>query len=198
MERDLRLGPDRGSKLFHKQGIAYRETRGLPLATGRAGPVFVTAPPVPDQRPITQRTGTVSADSKNGAQRRTKPDGTKIWFVVPSSFEGEKMKQEQMKRLMPELKAQLQTEMFGLHKAGADLVAPRFKEGSDPRLSGSEPQTHKPIGVVKHESDDDLRVIVKALVGVVSWLVAGMVDSREALSDRRRGLEPVGTGGESR
>ena len=93
--------------------------------------VFVTAPPVPVERPGTVRiTGTARADVTNGAQRGVaKFEGPKNWVPAPDSSEGERAQREQYSRLMPELKAQLQTERFGLRKVGNDLVAPRCKEG---------------------------------------------------------------------
>ena len=96
---------------------------------------------------------------------------------------------------MPELKAQLQTERFGLRKVLTDLVAPRCKDGSVSGSFGSEPRGREPFGFVRHESDGELRGIVETVVGVVSGLVAGMAGPKEALGDGR-GLEPVGTGRE--
>ena len=66
-------------------------------------------------------------------------EGPKIWVPAPDSSEGERAKREQYSRLMPELKAQLQTERFGLRKVGPDLVAPRCKEGPGSGSLGSEP-----------------------------------------------------------
>ena len=56
-------------------------------------------------------------------------DETNIRFPFPNGSNSEIIKQEQMNLFMPELKAQLHMEGFGLRKVGADLVALRFKEG---------------------------------------------------------------------
>ena len=64
MERVLRLGTDRGSKEYHKQGPTQREARGRQVALWRVGLALVTSPPVPEERPGTDQTmGTVGAYS---------------------------------------------------------------------------------------------------------------------------------------
>ena len=64
--------------------------------------------------------------------------GIKIRFPVPSSSESERIKREQMNKLMTEFNAQLQTERFGFRNVGTDLIAPQFKEGPDSGPFGSE------------------------------------------------------------
>ena len=90
-------------------------------------------------------------------------EGPKIWVPAPDGSEGERAKREQYSRLMPELKAQLQTESFGLRKVGTDLVAPRCKEGPGSGSFGSEPRGSEPFGFVRQESDGELRGIVETL-----------------------------------
>lgn len=92
MDRDVRLATGHGPKEFHKQeGSTQSNACGRPLAPGRAGPVFVTASPVSDERPGTKHTtGMARTDATNGTQRRAaKLEGTKIRFPVPNSFETE-------------------------------------------------------------------------------------------------------------
>ena len=72
-------------------------------------------------------------------------------------------------RLMPELKAQLQTERFGRRKVGTDLVAPCCKEGPGSGSLGSEPGGWEPSGFVRQESDGELRGIVKRGFWTGSW-----------------------------
>ena len=79
---------------------------------------------------------------------------------------------------MPELKAQLQTERFGLRRVGPDLVASRCKERPGSGSLGSEPGGWEPSGFVRQESNGELRGIVETLVGVLSELVAGMAGPR--------------------
>ena len=72
----------------------------------------------PSGRPGTVRiTGTTRADVTNGTQRGAAMfEGPRNWVPAPDSSIGERAKREQYSRLMPELKAQLQTERFGLRR----------------------------------------------------------------------------------
>ena len=197
MDNYLLLGAGRRPKSGPNDGPTQREVLAGRIAPRPVGPAFVTAPPVPVERPGTVRiTGTARAVVTNGAQRGAAMfEGPKNCVPAPNSSEGARAKREQYSRLMPELKAQLQTERFDLRKVGTDLVAPRCKEGPGSGSLGSKPDGCEPSGFVRQESDGDLRGIVETLVGVVSGLVAGMAGSKEALGDGC-GLEPVGTGRE--
>ena len=197
MNNYLLLGAGRRPKSGPKHGPTQPEVLAGRMAPGPVGPVFVTAPPVPVDRPSTVRiTGTVRADVTNGTQRGAAMfEGPKIWVPAPDSSEGETAKREQYGRLMPELKAQLQTERFGLRTVGTDFVAPRCKEGPGSGSFGFEAGGWDSSGLVRQESDGELLGIVDTRVGVVSGLVAGMAGPKEALGDGR-GLEPVGIGKE--
>ena len=67
---------------------------------------------------------------------------------------------EQMGKLMPELKAQLQTERFGLRKVGSSLLAPRIREGLDQGSADSKRRNSDAIRRGKSESDSELRSVV--------------------------------------
>ena len=70
MDNYLLLGAGRRPKSGPKHGPTQREVLAGRIAPGPVGPVFVTAPPVPVERPGTVRiTGTARADVTNGAQR---------------------------------------------------------------------------------------------------------------------------------
>ena len=97
--------------------------------------MFVPAPPTPPELPDVRDTDPTSAVVTTGAQRGAKlaqfGDGSKNRFPIPSSSECERLKIERMSKLMPELKAQLRTERFGLRKVVTSSVAPRFRERLD-------------------------------------------------------------------
>ena len=105
MDNYLLLGAGRRQKSGHKHGPTQRQVLAGRIAPGLVGPVFVTAPPVPVERPATVRiTGTARADVTYGAQRGAAMfEGPKNWVPVPDSSEGERAKREQYSRLMPEL-----------------------------------------------------------------------------------------------
>ena len=70
MDNYLLLGAGRRPKSGPKHGLTQREVLAGRIAPGPVGPVFVTAPPVPVERPRTVRiTGSARADVTNGAQR---------------------------------------------------------------------------------------------------------------------------------
>ena len=71
-----------------------REVRADPKAHGPKGPVFVTAPPVPVERPRTVRvTETARTDATNGTQRGAAMfEGPKIWVPALDISESERAK----------------------------------------------------------------------------------------------------------
>ena len=142
-----------------KQDATQREARGRPLAPRRAWPVFVTVPSVLDDRPGIKWTGTASADLTAGAEHRDPLMELKFGsrFRVVSRM---RKKREQMNRLILELKVQLQTERFGLLKVDTGLITARFNDRSGPGRFGSEPQVNEPTGIVRQESNGELRCTV--------------------------------------
>ena len=73
----------------------------------------------------------VTTGAQRGAQLAQFGDGSKSRFPIPGSSECERLKIERMSKLKPELKAQLQTERFGLRKVVTSSVAPQFRERLD-------------------------------------------------------------------
>ena len=86
--------------------------------------MFVPAPPAPPAPPELPdvrdthpaRRAVFTTGAQRGAQLAQFGDGSKSRFSIPSSSECERQKIERMSKLMPELKAQLRAERFGLRK----------------------------------------------------------------------------------
>ena len=154
--------------------------------------------PAPPELLAVRYTDVSSAVFTIGAQRGAKlaqfGDGSKSRFPIPSSSDCETLKIERMSKLMPELKAQLRTERFGLRKVGTSSVAPRFRERLNQGFADSERRDSDAIRCDKQESNSELRSVVQSLAGVVSELVAQQTGPRQMLRDNRPRLEPVGTG----